>query len=90
MDEAGLDQRVGRISPLRQVAAEYSTRGVSDRELLDQARTLHTPAVQVIYSLGVLLQLLPVEVDRFSQRVLWAELGRAEFLFQMSGRLPKG
>ena len=78
MDEPGLDQQVCGISPLRQVAAEDSTRGVSDRELLDQSRIVHAPAVKVIHSLGILLQLLPVEVGRFSQRVILAGLRHAE------------
>ena len=90
MDEAGLGEQVCRISQAEHVAAEHSTWRISDRELLDQSPILHAPAVQVIHRLGMLLQLVPVEVDRFAQRVLWAELGHAEFLFQMSDGCGKG
>jgi hypothetical protein len=58
--------------------------------LLDQSRILHAPALQVIYRLAMWLELLPVEVDGFSQRVLGAGLGRAQQLFQRSDGLGKG
>ena len=90
MDQPGSDQQVCRISPFDQVAVEHSTRSVSDGELLDQSRILHAPALQVIYRLAMLLELLPVEVDGFSQRVLGAGLGRAQQLFQRSDGLGKG
>lgn len=89
MDEPGLDQQVCRISQLGQVAVEPSTWGVSDGELLDQSRIVHAPALQVLDRFGMLAQLLPVEVDRLSQRVLRAGLGQAEELFQMRDRFWK-
>jgi hypothetical protein len=75
MDESGFDQQVLRISQLRHVAAEYSPWSIADGELLDQARILHASVVKVLQRLGMSCELLPVEVDGFSQRVIWSGVG---------------
>ena len=83
VDQPHVQEALGRISEVKQVASQHSTGGVPDTEFMDKSGIIHASAVEVVQCFSVPVELPLVKTNRFLNDVLLPGFRHAELLGQM-------